>query len=202
MNSLKDISTNTTIFLFVGKFEKRKGIDVLLKAYLQEFTEADAVLLIMLTSAYHSTSDFDIKVEQIILENNLTAADIQHTIDSEQQETNQSTTTNTTIQLNNTTPDELHTIQPTPYKPPKYQILTGLSNAAMPFLYSYSNVLVIPSHGEGWGRPHIEAMSCGIPVIATNWSGPTQFLTEKNGYPIPVKALIPAEYVYYLIYIY
>ena len=24
----------------------------------------------------------------------------------------------------------------------------------------------------------------GLPVIATNWSGPTAFLTEENGYPL------------------
>ena len=27
--------------------------------------------------------------------------------------------------------------------------------------------------GEGWGRPHVEAMSMELPVIATNWSGST-----------------------------
>ena len=27
--------------------------------------------------------------------------------------------------------------------------------------------------GEGWGRPHVEAMSMALPVIATNWSGST-----------------------------
>lgn len=25
-----------------------------------------------------------------------------------------------------------------------------------------------------------------LPVIATNWSGPTEFLTEDNSYPLPV----------------
>lgn len=39
----------------------------------------------------------------------------------------------------------------------------------MPNLYKSAHVLVIPSRGEGWGRPHVEAMSMGLPVIATNW---------------------------------
>jgi hypothetical protein len=28
----------------------------------------------------------------------------------------------------------------------------------LPFLYSSADVVVIPSRGEGWGRPHVEAM--------------------------------------------
>ena len=24
----------------------------------------------------------------------------------------------------------------------------------------------------------------GLPIIATNWSGPTEFMTEENGYPV------------------
>lgn len=53
---------------------------------------------------------------------------------------------------------------------------------------------VIPSRGEGWGRPHVEAMSCGVPVIATNWSGPTAYLTEENGFPLRYEAaLVPAR---------
>ena len=32
--------------------------------------------------------------------------------------------------------------------------------------------------GEGWGRPHVEAMACGLPVIATNWSGNTEVKLE------------------------
>lgn len=56
-----------------------------------------------------------------------------------------------------------------------------------------TNMKVIPSHGEGWGRPHVEAMACGVPLIATNWSGPTEYLTPDNGYPLGIeKDLVPA----------
>ena len=43
--------------------------------------------------------------------------------------------------------------------------------------------------GEGWGRPHVEAMSMELPVIATNWSGPTAFLDERVGYPLRFQGL-------------
>lgn len=44
----------------------------------------------------------------------------------------------------------------------------GLPNEQMPSLYRAADVFVLPSRGEGWGRPHVEAMACGIPIIATN----------------------------------
>ncbi len=34
-------------------------------------------------------------------------------------------------------------------------------------------------------------MACGRPVIATNWSGPTEFVTEANGYLIQVEVRRP-----------
>jgi glycosyltransferase involved in cell wall biosynthesis len=60
----------------------------------------------------------------------------------------------------------------------------------MPTLYRSVDCFVLPSRGEGWGRPHVEAMSMGLPVIATNWSGPTAFLTEGNGYPLAIDGLV------------
>ena len=36
-------------------------------------------------------------------------------------------------------------------------------------------------------RPHVEAMAMGLPLIATNWSGPTAFMTpvvqNDDGWP-------------------
>lgn len=54
----------------------------------------------------------------------------------------------------------------------------------MPALYKSVDAFVLPSRGEGWGRPHVEAMSMELPVIATFWSGPTAYMTEENSYPL------------------
>jgi glycosyltransferase involved in cell wall biosynthesis len=35
---------------------------------------------------------------------------------------------------------------------------------------------VFPSFAEGWGLPMMETMACGVPVIAQNYSGPTEYL--------------------------
>ena len=61
-------------------------------------------------------------------------------------------------------------------------------------LYAAADCFVLPSRGEGWGRPHVEAMSMGLPVIATNWSGPTAFLDESVGYPLEYSLeAVPAD---------
>jgi glycosyltransferase involved in cell wall biosynthesis len=69
---LLSINRNDTfIFLFVGKFELRKGIDLLIRGYFEEFSLSDSVLLLFLTSAYHSSEDFDVKIQEILIKNNL-----------------------------------------------------------------------------------------------------------------------------------
>jgi glycosyltransferase involved in cell wall biosynthesis len=60
-------------------------------------------------------------------------------------------------------------------------------------LYKAADAFVLPSRGEGWGRPHVEAMSMALPVLATNWSGPVEFLDETVGYPIAIEGLEPAD---------
>ena len=58
-------------FLFVGKFEARKGIDLVIESYLKEFCSHDRVQLILLTSSYHSSDDFEGQIQEIIEERKL-----------------------------------------------------------------------------------------------------------------------------------
>ena len=46
------------------------------------------------------------------------------------------------------------------------------------------HAFVMPSRGEGFGLCALEAMSTGLPVIATNWSGPSEYLDEEYAYPL------------------
>lgn len=50
--------------------------------------------------------------------------------------------------------------------------------------YSLQHVLLAPSRGEGKNMPALEFQSTGGPVIATNWSGHTQWLDPSYGYPL------------------
>lgn len=71
---------------------------------------------------------------------------------------------------------------------PKFYLLHGhMSDEEMHGLYTHKDIkaLVTFTHGEGYGLPILEAAACGLPVIATNWSGHLDFL--KHGKFIPVE---------------
>ena len=147
-------SVTTTVFLSIFKWEARKGWDVLLESYLREFSvnrpgvESDDVALYILTTSFHSTSDFEEQIEAFARDR---------------------------LGI-----DDLSTM-------PAVRILRWLPQEDIPRLYVAATALVQPSRGEGWGRPHAEAMAMGIPVVATNWSGSTEFLTEENAFLIPIE---------------
>ena len=52
----------------------------------------------------------------------------------------------------------------------------------VPRLYRAADAFVLASHGEGWGRPYMEAMAMGLPTIATRWSGNLEFMDDDNSY--------------------
>ena len=60
-------------------------------------------------------------------------------------------------------------------------------------LYRSADCFVLPTRGEGWGLPILEAMACGLPVIATDWSAHTDFMNQQNAYPLHVNKLIAAK---------
>lgn len=50
--------------------------------------------------------------------------------------------------------------------------------------YSKMHCLLAPSRGEGKNIPALEALTTGIPVIATNYGGHTMWLSNNIGYPL------------------
>lgn len=77
-----------------------------------------------------------------------------------------------------------------PPLPPVRLLASGLSNEALVSLYGGADCFVLPSRGEGWGRPHAEAMSMSLPVVATLWSGPSEYMSESNSFPLRHDALV------------
>eukprot|EP00727_Mastigamoeba_balamuthi_P006126 m51a1_g2132 hypothetical protein (716) ;mRNA; f:1706380-1709021 len=142
-------------FLTVGKWEKRKGFDILIRAYLEEFGKDDDVSL-------YIRSNMDAK-------NIKEFEEWVQTISKEKAE------------------------GPNADKglPPKPRLLTTmLPVTKMPSLYAAADAFVLPTHGEGWGLPIIEAMSMELPVIATNWSGTTEFAKKEHAFLVEVSGLV------------
>lgn len=69
----------------------------------------------------------------------------------------------------------------------RIRVISGqLSDQAMARLYNAADAFVFPSKSEGFGLPCIEALACGVPVIATSYSGQATFLDRIPGLYRPV----------------
>ena len=61
-------------------------------------------------------------------------------------------------------------------------------------LIAASDVYVSLHHGEGFGMGMLEAMCCGTPVIATDYSGNVEFTKPETAFMVPVKMVpLPEE---------
>jgi glycosyltransferase involved in cell wall biosynthesis len=72
---------------------------------------------------------------------------------------------------------------PLDWKLPNVYLLHGdLSNDEINYLYNHPKIksMVSLTHGEGFGRPLLEATMTGLPIIVSNWSGHLDFLDEKD----------------------
>eukprot|EP00758_Cryptobia_borreli_P013600 Tbor_TRINITY_DN5848_c3_g1::TRINITY_DN5848_c3_g1_i3::g.6182::m.6182 len=62
------------------------------------------------------------------------------------------------------------------------RVIIDLSESRMnrvPELYTTHDAFVLPTRGEGWGLPLMEAMAMGLPAIATDWGGQVEFMKRK-----------------------
>ena len=79
--------------------------------------------------------------------------------------------------------NQIKTMFPPDWKLPNVYLLHGsLSDEEMNKLYNHPKVKAFVSltHGEGFGRPLLEASMTGLPVIASAWSGHVDFLCQNN----------------------
>jgi len=62
---------------------------------------------------------------------------------------------------------------------PEIKVISSrLDNIAS--LYTACDFFALMTASEGWGVPYLEALACGIPVIAPEHGGQLQFLNKKN----------------------
>ena len=79
--------------------------------------------------------------------------------------------------------NEIKSMFPKDWNLPNVYLLHGsLSTEEMNKLYNHPKVkcFVSLTHGEGFGRPLLEASMCGLPVITSGWSGQMDFLSETD----------------------
>lgn len=135
-------------FLSVFEWSERKGAAILAKAYVEEFSEHENVLLVF--DIMDRTGSENARQEIL------------------------------SWKLRSGSPPIIVSVNRTI---PRYQ---------MGCLYRSADCFVLPTRGEGFGLPIIEAMACELPVIATEWGGHTDFFGPKTGFPVHFERLIPA----------
>jgi glycosyltransferase involved in cell wall biosynthesis len=134
-------------FLSVFDWTLRKGWDVLLRAYVEEFEPDEDVALIVKTSSYPERGYTIEKIAEV-------ACDYIRDVLGKDPER---------------IPDLVLQDRAIPAE-------------RMPALYRAADCFVLPSRGEGWGRPFMEAMAMALPTIGTGWSGNTAFMNAENSY--------------------
>ncbi len=148
------------VFLSIFDWNFRKGWDVLLRAFAEEFHPAEGVSLLL-------------KVSRLLRSDPV--AEIRRHLRSLGRDVN-----------------DIANIQ---------VINSFLSETQMRELYVGSDAFVLPTRGEGWCRPYMEAMAMGLPTIGTRWGGNMEFMDDQNSFLIDIDGLETVneemEYTFY-----
>ena len=137
---------NGFIFLTVFGWSLRKGYDILLQSYYEEFSKNDDVTLVI-CSRFAGKTD---KTSKQVIKDNI------KTIEQSVKKLNKP-------------------------KPPLL-IADVIPEKMMGSLYNSAHAYICISRGEGFGMPFCEASLCGLPVIASNYSGQKDFLNYDNSF--------------------
>ena len=76
----------------------------------------------------------------------------------------------------------------------KLRVETGVDIDKLVNLYNCCDVKISSTQGEGWGLTNVEAMACGVPVIATNYTTLPEIIGNGRGLLADVKALVTGMY--------
>lgn len=158
-------STRRSRFTFFSdfKWEPRKGWDVLFNAYAEAFDEADDVALYVLT--------------------NLFLMGTPRYVEDPHNATHLTIVINQGL-LNSSVTDRLDPRLSAPEWPTFCVMVYAVDQPTLVELYNTMDAFVLPTRGEGWGLPIIQAMAMGKPAIATGFGGQTEFMRPDNSFTI------------------
>ncbi len=74
------------------------------------------------------------------------------------------------------------------YAPNKVEFLGMVQHKEVNQYYDSADIFVLPSLRECGGAVVLEAMARGLPVIATNWGGPKDYITKETGFLVEPKS--------------
>ncbi len=140
---------NTYVFLNIGKWEVRKGHDILPDIFNKAFIDKDDVELWMCPSSFHYSAKEVKSWKKLYLDSPLG-----------------------------------HKIRFFDEQPTQREVADLIAN---------SDCGIYPTKAEGFGLPILETMAMNKPVITTNYSGQTEFCTEKNSYLVSPSKMEPAQ---------
>ena len=155
---IANILDDKFIFFAVSGWGIRKGWDLLIQAYSEEFSPEDNVCLFIKTGNYsHDGPPEKIRNEIKLFQEKYGC------------------------------------------KSPIVVTTDILNDHVMAVLYRSSNCFVLPTRGEGFGIPFLEAMATGLPTIFTDYGGMKDFARKENAFPIEVDKIDvypPADNLY------
>ncbi|OIP79158.1 MAG: glycoside hydrolase [Oscillatoriales cyanobacterium CG2_30_44_21] len=123
------LDSREKVVLYVGRFDERKGIETLVRAFA--LLKSDEFKNLKLIIVGGSSANMPDGAERIRIENLVSELGIKDST-----------------------------------------VFAGrIGHDVLPFYYTAADVCVIPSHYEPFGLVAIEAMACGVPVVASNVGG-------------------------------
>jgi len=156
----------TFIFLTIGNAQERKGTDLLYKTFRKEFGRDEPVVLVIKSYAPWAWG-------------------LSHYAGNEMMTPKLAEKHNVKLIKDPQVYGFGKVEESWNYRDKRWDL--GLSDPNIPYnkmagLYTGAKCFVLPTKGEGFGLPILEAKACGIPVITTNHSGHLDFCDNKDTY--------------------
>jgi len=160
--NLVNVPQNNFVMMFLGSWNKRKGVHEIVEAFIREFSSKESISLVMISR--YATDPFN---------------DVKRKRDKEDSE------------KWNILWEYEHILKETDLdkkrdKPHVCILDVPIDDLILPGFMINANVCVGASRGESTWLPGLEFGCLGVTSIQTSWGGHKDYLNEENSYPVTV----------------